>query len=147
MTVPPTTPGPTYHCCGFLFHRETGSVLLHHRDAGTADLPGVWSFFCGKPEPEDGGDPAATWRREMREELGVAVEPGKVVPFGVYVDQARGAVRHVFYVEWTDREHGFVLSEGDGIGWFTIEEALALPDLPELAKGDLRRFAAKGYGS
>jgi 8-oxo-dGTP pyrophosphatase MutT (NUDIX family) len=51
-----------YYAVGVLYHRPTGRVLLHHRDAGAATALGRWALFGGRSEPEDGGDPWPTRR-------------------------------------------------------------------------------------
>jgi 8-oxo-dGTP pyrophosphatase MutT (NUDIX family) len=140
--IPAVTAG-RYVACGFLFHPPTGQVLLHRRSAAARALPGIWSFFCGGAEPEDGGDPAATWRREVGEELGIAVPASRVVELGVAPDPTAGRPRHVFAAAWPRLEGVFVLGEGDGFAWFTLTAALGLPDLPAAAKEDLRRFARR----
>ncbi|HEX2034894.1 MAG TPA: NUDIX domain-containing protein [Chloroflexota bacterium] len=132
-----------YSTCGFLFHAESGQVLLHHRDGNAPVLPDVWSFFCGGSEPEDGGDPAATWCREMAEELGIVLRPEQVVFLCEAPSPITGRRRFVFYSLWPHADESFVLGEGDGFGWFTLEAALALPDLPAVAKADLHRFGRR----
>jgi 8-oxo-dGTP pyrophosphatase MutT (NUDIX family) len=136
-----------YSTCGFLYHRPTRQVLLHHRDAKAPVFPNVWSLFCGGSEPEDGGDPAATWRREMREELGVTLAEEQIVPLWVAPSPVSGRPRHVLYADWPDLDGPFVLGEGDGFGWFALGDALRLPDLPPVVREDLRRFAQHEAGS
>jgi 8-oxo-dGTP pyrophosphatase MutT (NUDIX family) len=104
-------------------------------------MPNCWSFFCGKPELVDGGQPMAAWRREIQEEIGVTLAADQIIPLGDYVDPRYGVRRHVFAAAWPDLTTTFVLGEGDAVAWFSIKEALALPDLPQVAKDDLRRFA------
>jgi 8-oxo-dGTP pyrophosphatase MutT (NUDIX family) len=133
--------GGAYHACGFLFHAQSQQVLLHHRDARASSMPGIWSFFCGKPEPEDGGDPSATWRREVREEIGVTFHADQVTCLASYLSSQTETLRFVFYCVWPCLVSTFVIGEGDGIGWFSLRAALQLPDLPALAKHDLRQFA------
>jgi 8-oxo-dGTP pyrophosphatase MutT (NUDIX family) len=132
-----------YHVCGFLYHPRSQRVLLHHRDANASALPSIWSFFCGRPEAEDCREPTFTWRREMREEIGVALEPDRIVLLWSYVNPQTEKLRFVFYSEWPRLTDEFVTGEGDGVGWFTLEEALQLSDLTAVAKEDLRRFAKK----
>jgi 8-oxo-dGTP pyrophosphatase MutT (NUDIX family) len=104
-------------------------------------MPNWWSFFCGGPEAVDGGDPATTWRREIQEEIGVLLDASQIAALSAYVDPRYAKPRHVFVGEWPDLSTAFVLGEGDGIDWFSLDEALGLPDLPDVAKQDLHRFA------
>jgi len=64
---------------GFLYHVASGKVLLHLWGTDAPPNPGKWAFFGGRGEPEDGDDLLATWCREMREEIGVTVDPARVV--------------------------------------------------------------------
>jgi 8-oxo-dGTP pyrophosphatase MutT (NUDIX family) len=59
---------------GFLYHAASESVLLHLRGADAPPNPGMWAFCGGRCEPEDDDDLCATWRRELREELGVTLD-------------------------------------------------------------------------
>ncbi len=124
---------------GFLYHAASGKVLLHLRGADAPPNPGKWAFFGGRAEPEDGDDLLATWCREMREEIGVAPDPARVVSLlhGTYDDGTRW---HAFYCEWPSPDEDLVLTEGQGYGWFTLDEALSLPDLADYARDDLRLF-------
>jgi 8-oxo-dGTP pyrophosphatase MutT (NUDIX family) len=124
---------------GFLYHATSNSVLLHLRGADASPNPGKWAFFGGRAEPEDGDDLLATWCREMREELGVTLDPARVVSLrhGTYDDRTRW---HDFYCEWPSRGADFVLTEGQGYAWFTLDEALQLPDLADYARESLRLF-------
>ncbi len=124
---------------GFLYHAASGKVLLHLRGTDAPPNPGKWAFFGGRCEPEDGGDLLATWRREMREELGVTLDPARVVSLrhGTYDDGTRW---HDFYCEWPSLDEGFTLTEGQRYAWFTLDGALSLPDLAAYAAEDLRLF-------
>ena len=127
-----------YGAAGFLYHRDAGQVLLHHRDGKAPRFPNHWSDFGGTNEPGDGGDPVATWQREMREELGVELDHEQISPLRVYVSPYTGHPRHVFYAFWPTLDtSAFVLGEGDGFGWFALDEAIALTDIVDLARDDL----------
>jgi 8-oxo-dGTP pyrophosphatase MutT (NUDIX family) len=126
-----------YAAVGFLFHAATRQVLLHHRDANTAFYPETWAAFGGSNEPEDGGDPAATWRREMREELGIALAPNQIHFLRTYINPRYNRRRYIYYAAWPSTDDQFALGEGDGYAWFSLDAAIALPDLMELARGDL----------
>ena len=64
---------------GFLYHAPSGKILLHLRGTDVLASPGRWAFFGGRAEPGDGGDLLVTWCREMREELGVALDRERAV--------------------------------------------------------------------
>jgi putative hydrolase of the HAD superfamily len=111
---------------GFLYDPASGGVLLNLRSADKQVHAGKWAFFGGRAEPED-ADLVATWCREMREELGAAVDPAAVVPLR---DGVFGGVRWAeFCCPWPSTEESFVLTEGQAYAWFTVEEALAQPDV------------------
>ena len=124
---------------GFLYHPPSRKVLLQLRDADKPPNAGKWAFFGGRAEPEDGGDLLTTWCREMREELGVALDPTRVVSLrhGTYEDGLRW---HDFYCDWPSLEEDFVLTEGQRYAWFALDEAIGHPDLAEYAREDLRLF-------
>ncbi len=124
---------------GFLYHAASGKVLLHLRGADAPPNAGKWAFFGGHAESEDGGNLLTTWCREMREELGVALDPACVVSLrhGTYDD---GTQWHDFYCKWPSLAEGFVLTEGQRYAWFTLDEALSLPDLADYAREDLHFF-------
>lgn len=126
-----------YAAVGFLYHAASRQVLLHHRDASASHYSDCWAGFGGSDEPEDGGNPAATWRREMREELGVELAPDQITPLRQYVNPDVGRPRYVFYAVWPTPDDTFVLGEGDRYAWVPLDEAIVLPDLMDLARGDL----------
>ena len=124
---------------GFLYHAASDKVLLHLRAADKPPSAGLWAFFGGRSEPADGDDLLATWLREMQEELGVTLDPERVVSLrqGAYDDGARW---HDFFCEWPALDEDFVLTEGQRYAWYTLDEALSLPDLAEYARADLQLF-------
>lgn len=76
---------------GFLYHAASGKVLLHSRGANVPPNRGKWVFFGGRGEPEDGGNLLTTWCREIREDLGIALDSAHAVALrdGVYDDGTR----------------------------------------------------------
>jgi 8-oxo-dGTP diphosphatase len=84
--------------------REDGSFLLGQRPAGKV-YAGYWEFPGGKVEP--GEAPAAALGRELREELGIAVESAHPWLTRDY-DYAHAAVRLRFFrvVRWSGEPHG-----------------------------------------
>ena len=126
-----------YASAGVLYHPDSGKVLLHHRDGNARHYANVWAEFGGVSEAEDGGDPLVTWQREMHEELGISLATEQIVPLHRYVSPYTGRMRHIFYAVWPSLGDDFVLGEGDGYAWYTFDEALALPDILDLARDDL----------
>ncbi|MCL4508548.1 MAG: NUDIX domain-containing protein [Chloroflexi bacterium] len=124
---------------GFLYHATSGKVLLHLRSADKPPNAGKWAFFGGRSELEDTNDLSATWRREMREELGVTIDPMRIVSlrYGTYND---GTQWHDFYCDWPSLDEHFTLTEGQRYAWFTLDEALSLPNLAGYAREDLALF-------
>lgn len=124
---------------GFLYHQDSGKVLLHLRGVDQPPSAGMWAFFGGRAEPEDGGDPLATWRREMRAELGVEIDPARVALQRHGTTDA-GSRWHDYYCEWPSLDQDFVLTEGQRHAWFTLDEAFSLLNLAGYARDDVIIF-------
>ena len=122
-----------YFAGGFLYHRPSRKVLLQFRGSKTPHSPNTWCFLGGWSEDDDRGDPRTTWCREMREELGVSIDPQDATPLADYVPASSPYHRHIFYREWSTLEEDFSFPQDEedlaAVRWFTLEEALALPNL------------------
>jgi len=127
----------SYGAFGVLYHPATRQVLLNRRGVDAPTNPDTWGLFGGGAEVEDRGDPLTTWCREVREELGITLDPAQAIPLTAYPGIA-GHLRHVFCYAWPALDTLFVLGEGAGFAWFTLAEALALPDLTDMARRDLQ---------
>ena len=66
------------------------SRLLAARRSAPKSLAGSWEFPGGKVEP--GEDPADALRRELREELGIEVQLGEIVPGPAAADPEAGGI-------------------------------------------------------
>jgi 8-oxo-dGTP diphosphatase len=98
-------------------------------------LPGkphghLWEFPGGKVEHEE--IPRLALRRELHEELGVAVDEGLMMPVGFADDPTeRGGPAIVLVLYECPSWQGEPQSrEGQAWGWFTPAEATALPMPP-----------------
>jgi len=132
---------------GFLFHAASGKVLLHLRDVDKPPAAGLWAFFGGRAEPEDGGDLLATWCREMQEELGVTLDRERAILLG-HGTNDDGMHWHDYAYAWPTLDESFVLTEGQRYAWFTVDEALSLPEseIAAYVRDDLRRYQEQIQG-
>ena len=133
-----------YFAGGFLFHPPSGKLLLQWRGTTTPHDPDTWCFLGGWTKRSD-RSPAATWCREMREEIGVTLDPKDAVPLRDYLPASSTFHRHVLYCAWPTLTEEFSLPADEedlgAVHWLTVDEALALPNL--LADGtreDLELF-------
>jgi 8-oxo-dGTP pyrophosphatase MutT (NUDIX family) len=113
---------------GFLFHPESHKGLLQFRGSRTRHNPNTWCFLGGWREAEDDDSPSATWRREMYEEIGVAIDPNDAVALCDYVPASTQFHRYIFYCEWPFLTENFSIPEDEedleAVRWFTLEDAL-----------------------
>jgi 8-oxo-dGTP diphosphatase len=126
----------------FLHHAPSARVLLQHRTDDAPTYPDHWGMFGGSGEPEDGGDPLATIRRELQEELRLDLDPASIVSLWDYMT-SRGSHRFVFLYPWPDPEYPFEQHEGHCYGWFSVEEALRSLLLTDNSRRDLTLLAER----
>jgi len=125
---------------------EDGRILLLNQDTGTGRS---WSLPGGKVE--DGETLAAALVREMREETGLDVEPGRLL----YVcDHLPGDSTHVVHLTFEARRVGGIVGQVTaGLDTRPIRgvEFVKLADLPSLGFsqrfGDLAMAGFPGAGS
>jgi len=104
-----------------LFDRE-GRFLLQHRDDNAPSYPGYWGFFGGGIE--EGETPVDAVRREAAEELRytpTATAPVLIVEYGD--GNAASFGRKFYFAEVCPDKSALELHEGQGMDWFTMEEA------------------------
>jgi 8-oxo-dGTP diphosphatase len=107
--------------------RSDGLVLIQQRPAGKHHA-GLWEFPGGKVEP--GESPTAALVRELREELGVEVDPAALVPL-TFADQASNARPMVLLLyratDWRGEARPI---EAPVLRWIAPTELRALPMPP-----------------
>jgi 8-oxo-dGTP diphosphatase len=107
--------------------------LPHKRHAG------LWEFPGGKVET--GETPRFALCREVAEELGIELAEHKLDPAGLAEEagaEGRPAIVLFLYTSLHWRGEPKAL-EGQGWGWFTRDEALALP-MPDMDRALLHRL-------
>ena len=104
-----------------------GRVLIQERPAGK-ELAGLWEFPGGKVEP--GERPEATLIRELREELGLAVEEPCLAPL-TFASHAYERFHLLMPLYVCRRWSGFAQGlEGQRLKWVRPRELRAYPMPP-----------------
>ncbi len=125
--------------CGFLYNPKTQSVFLHLRDGNTLFYPNCWAFFGGKNEDDE--SPEACYIREMREEIGIKIEPDNTHFLREYFYPKAKNTFHIFYSISEQPRENFTIGEGADFSWIPLTQIQTLP-LAEYAKNDLEYFRA-----
>jgi len=101
-----------------------GRIVLSRRQRGVG--AGLWEIPGGKVEAEESWEQALV--RELAEELGIQVRACGLWKSVEKSDRSRPIRLVVFHVVSWDGEP--VGREGQLVGWFDLQEAVALPLLP-----------------
>ncbi|MFT3731926.1 MAG: NUDIX hydrolase [Hyphomicrobium sp.] len=117
-----------HYACAILVDGER--LLLGFRAAHKKILPCKWDVLGGMVEPGETLEAALV--RELHEEIGVV--PQRFDRLGSVVDpneiERGGATYHLFKVSsWAGGSPEIRNYEHTHLAWFTLAEALALPDL------------------
>lgn len=123
--------------------RDSGGRLLLQQALPGKPHAGQWEFPGGKVE--SGENPRFALRREIAEELGLAVHVEAMSPAGFADegdDDGRPAIVLILYDcrEWLGEPQS---REGQAWGWFAPDEAAALP-LPRIDRVLLEGIAKPG---
>lgn len=119
---------------------RNGRLLLCLRSSTRSYYPGAWDLPGGHVEPGESDDIAL--RRELLEELGIAIHNPPRPAFARIVEEAAGFDLKIWIVRsWRGTPENQCPAEHDAIDWFLPSEIadlkLALPQY-----GDLLRHAA-----
>ncbi|MGQ0798884.1 MAG: Nudix family hydrolase [Pseudomarimonas sp.] len=116
-TPSPQPPAPLHskptHVVAAVLRDAQGRVLLSQRIA-KADLAGLWEFPGGKRER--GEDSPTALRRELREELGIAVQEVQPLIEVPHAYPQKRIVLEVFAAEWSGEPVG---CEGQALRWLS----------------------------
>lgn len=105
-----------------ILYTKDGKVLLQHRSPDAPRSPNNWGCFGGGIE--EGETPEQAVRRECYEEIEYTLRESKLI----YEEATNGSkcTTEYTYIEEYDPSQPIKLHEGQGYGWFTAQEALAL---------------------
>ncbi len=127
----------TFYAGGFLYNPKRKEVLLHLRDGNTSVNPHKWGFFGGTSEGNE--TPRECCSREWKEELGIIVQPKKLIPVCDYLNTDQNTWRHIFMVRSDMPKDHMQLAEGAGLDWIPINKVFE-SDLTDKTVHDLRFF-------
>jgi 8-oxo-dGTP diphosphatase len=100
----------------------------------------MWAFFGGGGEP--GETDVECCLRELREEIGLDLQPHELQRLREYADTEQQEYQVTFYAEKAVPLDELVLGEGAGFAWVPLTEAEKLP-MNKHTRDDIRYFAAK----
>ena len=122
--------------------REDGRWLMHRRPPGKHH-GGLWEFPGGKVEP--GEVPDSALEREIREELGIALDPVSLAPAAFARSRGENGATPIVILlyssrRWTGEPRAL---EGGETGWFLPREIATLAK-PPLDVALVRDFFGEG---
>ena len=124
--------------CILLVSRE-GKVLLNLRSSDPRVMyPGRWAFVSGGVESEEA--PREAIIRETWEEAHYTLSSPILLWENVHTKPKFEVLDSTFVAPYDGQT--MILGEGEDLGWFSLEEALAL-NPPEHEVQDLKRFFSK----
>ena len=132
-------PLPRREVAILVLYGKEGRMLLQKRTLDAPTFPGIWGFFGGGIEK--GESPLEALKREIYEELEYEVRSPEFLFEQEYRHEnpPRELKRFVFIEEY-DPARELVLHEGERMGWHTLEETLAIPDIPSFNRPVLQKI-------
>lgn len=114
---------------GYFLTKKTKNVGIHRRDSKAPSDPNMWDHFGGGFEDGVDKNELDTLKREVYEELGIAVDDSRINE----LSRQNGSV--VYSIDFSFNEFCQIkLGEGAGIAWITIDGALSLNDMTSKAR-------------
>jgi 8-oxo-dGTP pyrophosphatase MutT (NUDIX family) len=115
-----------YNSANFILYDRELRFLIQHRSADAHCMPGFWAFFGGGIKPGETGLDAV--RREAREELRHELLSPEFVFEQDFELPEEGKAGHMrVYIDAYFKDKSVLeLHEGQGWGWFNLEESARL---------------------
>jgi 8-oxo-dGTP diphosphatase len=103
--------------------RDDGCLLLQHRTEDAPLWPGYWGLFGGGIDGNE--TPKQAIEREIFEELHYPLPEIRLFLVMDIDRQDYAGTRYIFLASY-DNKTKLEMGEGQGMGWFNIDEALSL---------------------
>lgn len=133
-------PPPLGIAGGFLYNKQSESILLQLRDGNTKVNPHHWGFFGGAIEGKETAEQG--FIREFKEELDLDLKPSQLIPLCNYYNEKHNTHRYIFYVESDLPKSAMTLGEGADFDWIPLNEVEKLK-LTDSTLRDLLVFKKK----
>lgn len=112
------------HDCVMAILRSGDRVFMCHRHPNRDWVPNVWDFPGGHIESQEAPQQALT--RELREELGVTIEPPQRPADAVLVFGEESVRLAVWIIDYDGPIENLRPDEHDDLRWLTLQEAAGL---------------------
>ena len=122
----------TRYVCSLILYDKEHKVLMQHRSDDAPRLAGYWGMFGGGIE--EGETPEQALVRELMEEIEYKVVSSKLFCVDEFnQEDGKSDTMHIVshtFIEPYDITQPIVQHEGQGYGWFSVDEALKLKITP-----------------
>lgn len=108
---------------------DKGQVLLQKRSANKRFNPNKWALCAGHVDAYEGLENAIL--REIKEEIGIDINPNELVPFGEREFTTRDSNSHItyfYYVKSNLTEEDFIIQKEElsEVKWFNIDQVIEM---------------------
>ena len=108
---------------------DKGQVLLQKRSANKRFNPNKWALCAGHVDAYESLENAIL--REIKEEIGIDINPNELAPFGEREFTIRDSNSHItyfYYVKSNLNEEGFIIQKEElsEVKWFDIDQVIEM---------------------
>ncbi len=108
---------------------DKGQVLLQKRSANKRFNPNKWALCAGHVDAYESLENAIL--REIKEEIGIDINPNELVPFGEREFTIRNSNSHItyfYYVKSNLNEEDFIIQKEElsEVKWFDIDQVIEM---------------------
>ena len=111
------------NCAVIILYNNKKEILLQHRDKNAPRLPNYWALFGGGIDKGESIEEAI--HRETLEELNYQLKNPELIMEEKFIGQQNHGIKYVFKEKYNSKKK-LTLLEGQGMAWYTIDQALKL---------------------